>query len=152
MRSAVPVAVCFVLILAWGPLCAFGHENTPPDQQSIEVLEAKAGQAKARDQCFLYAKIVHDMTELSLHQYVAGNVTVADSLLKEVQSMVKKVHLSLARNDRRLIRAQILLSNTAFRLTEMLHASNYQDQRLVKETLAEVNEAQRETMMQIFQK
>ena len=152
MRIVIPFAAFFVLSLAVEPLCAFGREDKIPDPQSIVALEARASQAKPRDRCFLYAEVVHEMTELSVHQYASGNVTVADRLLQQIQRVVKKVHLSLARNDKRLIKAQILLSNTAFRLTEMLHTSNYGDQPLVKETLAEVNQAQREAMMQVFQK
>ncbi len=152
MRTVVPFAACFVLSLVFQPLCAFGHEDKIPDQQSIESLEAKASQAKPRDQCFLYAELVQQMTDLSVQQYASGNVTVADRMLQEIQRVVKKVHLSLAKNDKRLLKAQILLSKTSFRLTQMLHASDYKDQPLVRQTLAEVNQAQSEAMMQVFQK
>jgi hypothetical protein len=108
MRIVIPFAAFFVLSLAVEPLCAFGREDKIPDPQSIVALEARASQAKPRDRCFLYAEVVHEMTELSVHQYASGNVTVADRLLQQIQRVVKKVHLSLARNDKRLIKAQIL--------------------------------------------
>ncbi len=152
MRIMVPVAALFAFTLGFEPVCAFGHENKLPDQQSIAVLELRAREAKPRDRCFLYAKVVQQMTELSIYQYASGNVTVADRLLRNIQRVVQNVHLSLAGNDKRLVKAQILLSKTAFRLTQMLHDSNYKDRPLVKETLAEVNQAQRQTMLQIFQK
>jgi hypothetical protein len=65
---------------------------------------------------------------------------------------VHKIHLTLADNDKRLKNAQILLRHTAFRLTEMLHASASEDRPLVQQTLAEVNHAQDEAMLQVFHK
>ncbi len=118
----------------------------------IDALEARASQAQPREQCFLYAEIVHQMTELSLKQYQAGNVDDANSLLKKIQMIAQKIHLTLAGNDKRLKNAEILLRHTAFRLNEMLHASNYQDRPLVEQTLAQVNHAQNEAMMQVFEK
>ncbi len=152
MRMTIPFAALLMVSLVLEPVCAFCHEDKIPDQRSIEALEAKASQAKPRDQCFLYAEVVQQMSELSVNQYSSGNVSVANRLLKDIQRVVKKVHLSLAKNAKHLKKAQILLIKTSFRLTQMLHASSYQDQPLVKETLAEVNRAQREAMLQVFEK
>jgi hypothetical protein len=58
----------------------------------------------------------------------------------------------MGNNDKRLKNAEILLNHTAFRLTEMLHASNYEDRPLVQQTLTQVNQAQSEAMMQVFHK
>lgn len=151
MRTSVRFAALLALTLTAAPVCAFAANNKTPDEQSIAALEAKAQQAQPRDQCFLYAELVHQMTELSVRQYAAGNVAKADGLLQRIQGLAAKIHLSLARNDKRLKHAEILLSNTAFRLGEMLQASDYQDRPLVKQTLAKVNDAQDEAMMQVFQ-
>ena len=43
-----------------------------------------------------------------------------------------------------------LLRHTAFRLTEMLHTSSFEDRTLVEQTLTQVNQAQNEAMMQVF--
>ncbi|MGH9589444.1 MAG: hypothetical protein ACRD25_03575, partial [Terracidiphilus sp.] len=59
-------------------------------------------------------------------------------------------HLSVARNDKRLKHAEISLSTAAFRLTELLRSSDYQDRPLIKETIADVNQAQDAAMMQVF--
>ena len=63
-----------------------------------------------------------------------------------------KIHLAIADNDKRLKNAQILLRHTAFRLTEMLHTSASEDRPLVQQTLAEVNQAETEAMLQVFKK
>jgi hypothetical protein len=152
MRTVVPIAAFLVLSLNLGPLRASASDSIPPDQQSIDALEARAVQAQPRDQCFLYAELVQQMTELSIRQYAAGDVTKATGMLQRIQSIAQKIHLSLADNDKRLKNAQILLSRTAFRLTEMLHASSVDDQPLVQATLRQVTQAQNAAMMQVFKK
>lgn len=151
MRTQVRFAALLAVCLTLAPACVFAADKIP-NEESIAALEAKADQAQPRDRCFLYAELVHQMTELSLHQYAAGDVTKAVGLLKRVQSMAQKIHLSMGRNDKRLKNAEILLSKTSFRLTEMLHSSDYEDRPLVQQTLATVNNAQDEAMMQVFQK
>jgi hypothetical protein len=46
----------------------------------------------------------------------------------------------------------MLLSHTAFRLSEMLHATSVEDRPLVEQTLAQVTQAQNAAMMQVFHK
>jgi hypothetical protein len=58
----------------------------------------------------------------------------------------------VAEKDKRLKNTEILLRHTAYRLNEMLHASNFEDRPLVAQTLAQVNQAESETMMQVFRK
>ncbi len=66
--------------------------------------------------------------------------------------MTHKMHLSVAENDKRLKNAEILLRHTAFRLNEMLHNSSSEDRPLVEATLAQVNKAESETMLEVFRK
>jgi hypothetical protein len=134
------------------PACASGLDDKTFDQQSIDALAARADLASPREQCFLYAQLMHQMTEVSLRQYSSGDSEKASGMLKQIQSLAHKIHLSMAENDKRLKDSEILLRHTAFRLSEMLHNSSYEDRQLVEETLAEVNHAQSETMLQVFRK
>ena len=152
MRSKVPLAVAVFLTVTTIPACAWGSDDKTPDQQSIDALAAKALQAQPREQCFLYAQLVHEMTEFSLRRYAAGDVEKATDLLKQIQLLTNKIHLSVSDDNKRLKNAEILLRHTAFRLTEMLHSSSYEDQTLVAQTLAQVSQAQNEAMMQVFRK
>lgn len=152
MRTNVRFTALLAVCLTLAPVCAFPGENKIPNEESIAALEAKADQAQPRDQCFLYAELVHQMTELSVRQFAAGDFVKAEGLMKRIQTLAQKIHLSLARNDKRLKTAEILLSKTAFRLTELLHSSDYEERPLLKQTLAQVNTAQDEAMMQVFQK
>jgi hypothetical protein len=155
MRCKVFVAALVLIALpalSPRPARASGFDDKVYDQQTIDALTAKANQAQPREQCFLYAELVHQMTELSLRQYAAGNVPRATDLLKQIQQLAHKIHLSVADDDKRLKNAEILLRHTAFRLTEMLHSSSFEDRPLVQQALAEVSQAQNEAMMQVFRK
>jgi len=58
----------------------------------------------------------------------------------------------MADNNKRLKNAEILLRHTAFRLTEFLHNSSSDDRDVVEATLAQVNKAESETMLEVFHK
>jgi hypothetical protein len=151
MRFAIP-AVLFFLTAAATPVRASGFDDMIADQQRIDALALKANLAPQREQCFLYAELVHEMTELSVRQYAAGDVEKAAQLLRQVQRLTGKIHLSVASHDKRLRNTEILLSHTAFRLTGLLNSSSFDDRSLVAKTLAAVNQVQTETMMQVFRK
>ena len=152
MRARVSIAAFCALSLTAVPVRASSLDNNPPDQQSIDALEAKANQAQPREQCFLYAQVVQQMTELSIRQYEAGEMVQANVLLQQIQHLAQKIHLSVVDNDKRLKNTEILLDRTAFRLNEMLHASNLEDRPLVKQALDQVTQAQNAAMMQVFHK
>jgi hypothetical protein len=132
-------------------VCASGLDKIP-DQQSIDALEAKANLAQPREQCFLYAELVHQMTVLSFSKYSAGDLDAATTMLKHIQKFAHKIHLSVGDDNKRLKNAEILLRHSAYRLNEMLHAGNYEDRQLVEQTLAQVNQAESEAMLQVFRK
>ena len=139
MRIRVSLALVLLPTLAASASArAYSPDEKTPDAQSIAALEAKVEQAPAKDQCYLYAELVHQMTELSLHEYAAGNTDKAADMLKQVQNFARKLHLSVGEDNKRLKNAEILLRHTAFRLSEMLHSSSYEDRPLVEQTLAQV--------------
>lgn len=150
MRFAPTVLILFAALSV--PACAASLDDRIPDDQMLNALEQRAATAPAKDQCFLYAVLVHDMIEASARQYAAGDVDKANTLLKKAQAFTHKLHTVLAVNDKKLKDAQILLRHAAFRLNELLHSSDYDDRVLMQQTLAEVNQAQTDAMMQVFKK
>lgn len=152
MRSQIKSVVLLVFTALAIPACAATLDDKVPDQQAMDALEARASQAQPREQCFLYAELVHDMIEVSLRQYAAGDAEKATGLLKRAQELTHKIHLALSDDNKRLKNAEILLRHTAFRLTELLHTSEFEDRPLVQETLSQVNQAQTEAMMAVFKK
>ena len=153
MRSVVLSAVFALAVSAISlPNARAAVDEKQPDAESIAALELKAGQAQPKEQCFLYAQLVHEMIEFSSAQYAAGEVEKASDTLKHVNVFADKIHAMMANDEKRLKDAQILLRHTAFRLTELLHASAIEDRPLVAQTLAQVNKIQSETMLQVFRK
>jgi len=152
MRARVSMAVLVLLTATTVPLCASGLDDKIFNQQTIDALALKASQAQPREQCFLYAQLMHQMVEVSLRQYNAGEEEKATGMLKQIQSVAHKIHLTLTDDDKRLKDSEILLRHTAFRLSEMLHNSSFEDRPLVENTLAQVNQAQSEAMLQVFRK
>ena len=148
--------VCSITVLSLAalalPACASSPDEKLIDQQTISALEARIPSAQPREQCFLYAELIHQMTEFSMKQYAAGDTDKATDLLKQIQNVTSKLHLTMADNDKRLKKAEILLRHTAFRLTEFLHNSSSDDRDVVQATLAQVNRAESETMLQVFRK
>jgi hypothetical protein len=151
-RFSILLTSSLLFSLSVAPACASGFDDKTPNQQSIDALTARANQAQPRDQSFLYTQLIHEMTEFSLRTYAAGDIEKATTLLKNVQALSTKLHISISNDDKKLKEAEILLRHTAFRLNEMLHSSSYDDQPLVQETLAQVNKAQVEAMMHVFSK
>ncbi len=145
---AVLVLVCCCSL----PALAASPDDKPIDQQSIAALEARASVASPREQCFLYAQLVHEMIEFSAHQYAAGEFDQAANLLKRAQEITHKLHTAVAMDDKKLKDAQILLRHTAFRLSELIHSAGSDDRPLMSETLAQLNAAQTETMLAVFKK
>ena len=152
MRSQAWSTILLAIATLSIPAFASSPDDKPIDQDSIAALQARIPQAQPREQCFLYAELIHQMTEFSFKQYAAGDVDKATDLLKQIQTITHKMHLSVAENDKRLKNAEILMRHTAFRLSQMLHDSSYEDRPLVQETLAQVNKAESETMLQVFRK
>jgi hypothetical protein len=146
------MAVLVLLTATTVPLCASGLDDKIFNQQTIDALALKASQAQPREQCFLYAQLMHQMVEVSLRQYNAGEEEKATGMLKQIQSVAHKIHLTLTDDDKRLKDSEILLRHTAFRLSEMLHNSSFEDREIVQQTLAQVNQAQSETMLEVFRK
>jgi len=152
MRSKACSVIVLAVAAAVLPAFASSPDDKSVDQQSISALEARIPTAQPREQCFLYAELIHQMTEYSMKQYAAGDTDKATDLLKQIQNLTKKLHLSMADNDKRLKNAEILLRHTAFRLTEFLHNSSTDDREVVQATLAQVNRAESETMLSVFKK
>ena len=150
MRVFAAVLVLFGAIAV--PAFAASFDEKVPDQQSIAALEARAAQASPREQCFLYAQLVHEMIEFSARQYASGEIEQSSSLLKRAQEITHKIHVAVAMDNKKLKDAQILLRHTAFRLNELIHSAGSEDRPVMAETLTQLNAAQTETMLAVFKK
>jgi hypothetical protein len=129
---------------------AYGADEKLPDAQALLTLEAKADHASPKEQCFLYAEIVHDMTEIAGQELSSGDITHASQTLKAVQGYAEKIHMGVADDTRKLKNAEILMRHTAFRLNEILHGASLDDRPTLEATLKQLDQVQSELMLQVF--
>jgi hypothetical protein len=124
--------------------------DKPLDPVALSALAAKASLAPPKEQCFLYAELVHQMTELAGRQLSQGEDPSAT--LRAVRDYTQKIHLGAAKDNKRLKNAQILMEHTAFRLSEYLHSAALDDRPILESTLKNLNQVQNELMMQVFRR
>ena len=144
------VAIAAVAVLLIPGTRAFGASEKLPDAQALLLLEAKAAQASPKEQCFLYAEIVHAMTEIAGQELSSGDISHASETLKAVQTYAQKIHMGMAEDTRKLKNAEILMRHTTFRLQAILHAASLDDRPTLESTLKQLDQVQSELMMQVF--
>ncbi|HVJ07658.1 MAG TPA: hypothetical protein VM554_04700 [Acidisarcina sp.] len=152
MRFMPGFALLCSISLTWAlsPSCALAIDEKPSDQQAIAALIQRAALAQPREQCFLYAELVHQMTELAARQLAAGDVDMADVTLNTVQQYADKIHMGIAEDTKRLKNAEILMRHTSFRLKEILYGASPDDRPKLQATLKRLDQVESELMLQVF--
>lgn len=152
-RSALRLALLSSLCLAPAPLFAAGNNagtEVMLDEQAITQLEQRALQAKPREQCFLYAELVHGLTEMAGRQMLAGQTDEASLSLKRVEKYAQQIHMGLADDSKRLKNAELLMHHTTRKLGDYLHAASGEDKDVLQDTLKKLNQVQDELLTQVF--
>lgn len=134
--------------LAW----AHGLDDRVPDAREIADLQAKAAVASPKEQPYLYAELVHSMTDIATAQFEAGDEQQAAASLKQAQSYAGKIQMSLLQDAKKLKNAEILIRHTAFRLRELLTGASLNDRPTLEATIQQLNHVQSEMMMQVFRR
>ena len=145
-----PIGLLLFIALLLPALSHASNMDKPLDPVALSALAAKASLAPPKDQCFLYAELVHQMTELAGRQLSQGQDPSAT--LRAVRDYTQKIHLGAAKDNKRLKNAQILMEHTAFRLSEYLHSAALDDRPILESTLKNLNQVQNELMMQVFRR
>jgi hypothetical protein len=147
-------ATLALLLLFPGLTCvhAFAIDERIVDPAAMAALMARADEAQPKEQCFLYAEIVHQMTELAGQQLSAGDGDHASATLKLVQKYAEKIHMGMSVDGKKLKNAEQLMRHTSFRLTGILNAASYDDRQVLQATLKQLEQVQTELMMQVFRK
>ena len=143
---AVLAAVLLPASLAW----AHGMDDRVPDAREIADLQAKAAAASPSEQPWLYAQLVHSMTELATAQFQAGEPNLASQSLKSAQSYAGKIQMGLLHDAKKLKNAEILIRHTGFRLHELLTGASMDDRPTLEATISQLNQVQTEMMLQVF--
>jgi hypothetical protein len=125
-------------------------DDRAPDARELADLQAKAAAASPNEQPYIYAELVHSMTEIATAQYQAGDQQQASMSLKAAQSYAGKIQMSLLRDAKKLKNAEILIRHTAFRLKELMTGASLDDRPTLEATIQQLNQVQSEMMTQLF--
>jgi hypothetical protein len=151
MRFAATLAVSALAFTLYSAR-ALAVDERMADPQALAALMMKADQAQPKEQCFLYAELVHQMTELAGQQYTAGDGDRASATLKLIQQYADKIHMGVASDAKKVKNAEELMRHTSFRLTGILNSASFEDRQLLQATLKQLEQVQTELMMQVFKK
>jgi hypothetical protein len=141
MRFVVTTLAVSALAFNLSCLCAYAVDERIADPQAMAALMAKADQAQPKEQCFLYAELVHQMTELAGQQLSAGDQRASDTL-HMIQKYAQKIHMGVAEDGKKM----------KYRLNDILNAASYDDRQVLQSTLKQLEQVQTELMMQVFKK
>ena len=142
------IGLLLFIALLLPPLSHASSMDKPLDPVALSALATKASLASPKEQCFLYAELVHQMTMVAGRQLSEGQDPSAT--LRAVRDYTQKIHLGEAKDNKRLKNAQILMERTTFRLNEILHSAALDDRPILESTLKSLNQVQNELMMQVF--
>ncbi len=138
------------LLIFCAPAIAASIDESLPDAQALNQLELRARQASPRDQCFLYAELVHTMTEIAGRQMLQGDVDQASATLKQVERYAALIHLGLSNDTKRVKNTEQLMHHTTYRLGEYLHQASGEDRATLQATLKQLDQVHDELLAQVF--
>ena len=153
MRQARRLVSAALLIVALAPIVAEARLAAVDDHSpAIDTLRIKADLAQPRDKCFLYAKLVSQLTELAGKQFSAGNYEDASATVVLVRRYAEEIHLDVSDDGRRLKDAELLVQHSIFRLKDTLHEAPYEDRMTLQTTLEQLSKVQAQLLLQVFKK
>ena len=144
MPTAVVIST-LSLTCVYAPASDLGDSPT-----GLAALQAKTDQAQPRDRCFLYAKLVSQMTDVAGKQLHSGDSGQASETLKLIRQDAEKIQVGVGNDTRKLKDAELLMRRTSFRLKEILSEASYEDRQVLEGTLKQLNQVQAQLMTQVF--
>jgi hypothetical protein len=143
----IPIILC---ALSTPPIRAAAIDDSVPAPEFIAQLEIRAASAKPREQCFLYAQLVHSMTQLAGKQFVDGDIEQASATLMKINHYAQLIHMNMANDTRKLKDAEMLMQHTTSRLGMYVRQASADDQAVLKATLSQLDHVHDELLTQVF--
>lgn len=131
---------------------ASGPDESPLDAIELTQMEQRADTAQPRDQCWMFAEVLHGLTELAGRQMAAGDDLDADVTLNHIDSVAEKMQKASAGNAKRLKNAEMLLDHITRRLTDMAHIATNKERGTMQSTLQAVNRLHTQVLNVLFAK
>ncbi len=131
---------------------ASGPDEVPLDAPTLLQMEQRADAAQPRDQCYMFAEVLHGLTELAGREIAAGDDQDANTTLTHIDSVAAKMQKASGTNAKRLKNAEMLLEHITRRLTDMVHVASAEQRSVTQATLARVNQLHTQVLDVIFSK
>ena len=142
-----------VLLLTFPSSAWASHlDEVPLDAAALLQMEQRAEAAQPRDQCYMFAEVLHGLTELAGRQIAAGDDGDANTTLTQIDSVAMKMEKSSAANAKRLKNAELLLEHITRRLTDMAHVASSDQRGATQTALQQVNRLHTQVLAMIFSK
>lgn len=142
----IPILFCALV----APPARAAIDDSVPAPEFIAQLELRAAAAKPREQCFLYAQLVHSMTQLAGKQFTDGDIEQASATLKKINHYAQLIHMDLAKDTKKLKDSELLMQHTTSRLGMYIHQASSDDQATLKATLTQLDHVHDELLTQVF--
>src|ERR1700751_1442115 len=128
-----------------------------PDESLLDAaatlqLEQRADAAQPRDQCYMFAEVLHGLTELAGREIAAGDDQDATTTLMHIDSVAAKMQKVSAANAKRLKNAELLLEHVTRRLNDMAHVASNNQRSAMQMTLQCVDHLHTQVLALIFSK
>ena len=149
LRFVATAVVISAVLLIWAHVSASGLDDSTT---ALAVLQTKAEQAQPKDKCFLYARLVNQMTDLAGRQFNSGDSEQASETLKLVQQYAVKIQMGVSDDSKRMKDAEVLMRRTSSRLKDIRDGASYEDRQTLEATLKQLDQVQAQLMTQVFKK
>jgi hypothetical protein len=147
MRSLVALTICLLWCAA--PAVASGAKNA--DNQKLNELELRAEHAQPQEQCYLFAQVVSQMSQVADRQLASGDDVDAQKTLAGLEQYTARIHQTLGPKNKKLKQSEILVRQTARRVDGMFHQAALEQQDMLQNALHKLNALQAELMQTVFQ-
>jgi hypothetical protein len=115
-------------------------------------MEQRADAAQPRDQCYMFAEVLHGLTELAGRQIAAGDDQDVTTTLSHIDSVAAKMQKVSAANAKRLKNAELLLEHITRRLTDMAHVASADQRVTMQATLQNIDHLHTQVLTVLFSK
>jgi hypothetical protein len=142
-----------VLLLTFPSSARASHvDESPLNAAALLQMEQRAESAQPRDQCYMFAEVLHGLTELAGRQIAAGDDGDANATLTQFDSVAVKMEKASAANAKRLKNAEMLLEHITRRLTDMAHVASSDQRSATQMAIQRVNQLHTQVLAVIFSK
>ena len=131
---------------------ASSPDETALDSLALIQMEQRVELADQREQCYLYAEVLHGLTELAGRQIASSQFEEATATIRQMDLVANKLHAASARDARRLKNVEQLLEHTTHRFKDVVRAVSLEDRTAMQRTLSRLDALHTEVLAKVFER